>query len=186
MRLAASLISRRFSRLIVVSRTNITRHSDRFWVCRCDCGQETTVSGNRLRQGRTTSCGCFRRERARTHGLSKTREYSLWHHAKRRAKKANVEFSISVSDVAIPKHCPVLGIAITQNGRTGDGSPTIDRINPIMGYRLDNIMVISSRANRIKNNASIEELKMVISYMQSHAEKGITGWESSRRLALVV
>ena len=28
------------------------------WVCRCDCGRETTVPTNRLRSGHTTSCGC--------------------------------------------------------------------------------------------------------------------------------
>lgn len=28
------------------------------WLCRCDCGQETVVTTVRLRDGRSTSCGC--------------------------------------------------------------------------------------------------------------------------------
>ena len=28
------------------------------WRCRCDCGRETVISTNRLRGGRTKSCGC--------------------------------------------------------------------------------------------------------------------------------
>lgn len=35
------------------------------WICRCDCGQETTVKTDHLRSGHTTSCGCMG---ARTHG----------------------------------------------------------------------------------------------------------------------
>ncbi|WP_227412199.1 HNH endonuclease signature motif containing protein [Cryobacterium sp. BB736] len=31
------------------------------WVCRCSCGNETTVSGTRLRSGHTKSCGCRHR-----------------------------------------------------------------------------------------------------------------------------
>ena len=34
------------------------------WRCRCDCGKETTVRGKRLREGRVTSCGCYRADPA--------------------------------------------------------------------------------------------------------------------------
>jgi len=32
-----------------------------FWVCKCDCGNLTEISASYL--GRTTSCGCFKKER---------------------------------------------------------------------------------------------------------------------------
>lgn len=35
------------------------------WICRCDCGNETVVIGENLRQGRTFSCGCLGREKRR-------------------------------------------------------------------------------------------------------------------------
>lgn len=39
-------------------RVAVTRRS--YWVCLCDCGNETVVSGNALRRGNTKSCGCLR------------------------------------------------------------------------------------------------------------------------------
>ncbi|MCK0507933.1 hypothetical protein [Aromatoleum anaerobium] len=45
-----------------------------FWICRCDCGNETRVNGQKLRNGNTRSCGCFQHEnavrRATRHGHS--------------------------------------------------------------------------------------------------------------------
>lgn len=35
------------------------------WVCRCECGNVTTVISNDLRQGTTRSCGCLQRESLR-------------------------------------------------------------------------------------------------------------------------
>ena len=34
------------------------------WHCRCECGKEVDVFGNRLKNGSTQSCGCYQRERA--------------------------------------------------------------------------------------------------------------------------
>jgi hypothetical protein len=34
----------------------------RFYLCRCDCGNEATVRGASLARGNTRSCGCLRRE----------------------------------------------------------------------------------------------------------------------------
>ena len=41
-----------------------------YWHCKCKCGNETDVRGDRLRSERTQSCGCLQRERATTHGLT--------------------------------------------------------------------------------------------------------------------
>lgn len=54
------LRKRRFGRLMVVKRHEAKGpRGDIHWVCKCDCGQKTIVSGRNLRYGSTKSCGCL-------------------------------------------------------------------------------------------------------------------------------
>lgn len=39
-----------------------SKSSSAFWLCRCDCGTERIVSGNVLKQGKSKSCGCKRKQ----------------------------------------------------------------------------------------------------------------------------
>lgn len=67
------------------------------WHCRCRCGGEVTVSGTDLRNGRTRSCGCLRREvtrqRAARHGHnrpgSRSAEYTAWANLVQRCTNPN-------------------------------------------------------------------------------------------------
>jgi hypothetical protein len=87
--------------------------------------------------------------------------------AKHRAKLKGVPFSITVSDIVIPDVCPALGISIARStGRASDDSPSLDRIVPELGYVPGNIAVISHRANRLKNDATLEEIKRLYEWMQ--------------------
>lgn len=84
--------------------------------------------------------------------------------AKARAKKAGIEFTITEADVRIPALCPALGIPLVEPqpglGRQ-DGSPSLDRIDCSLGYVPGNVVVISWRANRIKSNATPDELRKI-------------------------
>lgn len=85
--------------------------------------------------------------------------------AKRRAKVQGVAFDIEPSDIRIPRTCPVLGIPLKRSrGQPTDNSPSLDRIEPALGYVRSNIAVISYRANRIKNDSTPEELLRVYRY----------------------
>lgn len=91
--------------------------------------------------------------------------------AKRRAKAHGWEFNLTKRDITIPDTCPVLGIPLLRTDtRLGDSSPTIDRIDSTKGYTLDNIRVISWRANRLKSDATTEEMRMILNYMESANE----------------
>lgn len=92
--------------------------------------------------------------------------------ARSRAKEKGLEFNISLDDCTVPKTCPVLGIPLYQakGGGPRDNSPTLDRILPNKGYIKGNVKVISSRANTIKNNATIDEVEKVLKYMKDHAD----------------
>lgn len=56
-----SLVGNRYGRLSVIKQG---KHiGDKIgWVCKCDCGEVTTVSGTHLTSGATQSCGCLQRE----------------------------------------------------------------------------------------------------------------------------
>lgn len=89
--------------------------------------------------------------------------------SRRRAKELGVAHTITWEDVLVPEFCPALGIKLEVNP-TGvgfhDASPSIDRIKPENGYVPGNVVVISFRANRIKHNATVEELKAVSSWLE--------------------
>ncbi len=88
---------------------------------------------------------------------------------KRRARERGLAFDLVEADIEVPTHCPVLGIALTTATGLGqrDSSPSVDRIDSSGGYVRGNIRVISMRANRIKNDATVEELEKVLAYMRS-------------------
>jgi len=71
------IAGQRFGRLTAIAAVE-KRHHRWYWRCQCDCGQETVVCGNDLRNGKTKSCGCLMRESRFTHGASRTGEYNSW------------------------------------------------------------------------------------------------------------
>ena len=87
--------------------------------------------------------------------------------AKSRAKKKDREFNLELSDITIPERCPILGVLLQYNS---DYAPSIDRIDSSKGYIKGNVRVISKRANVLKNNATIEELKAVLEDLEHGKE----------------
>lgn len=87
--------------------------------------------------------------------------------AKKRAKKKDIEFTISESDISIPRFCPVLGIELRQgDGKREASSPSLDRFDNNEGYIPDNVRVISCRANALKNDAELWEMELIVKYMR--------------------
>jgi hypothetical protein len=104
------------------------------------------------------------------------REKYLWTNAKRRAEKNNLEFNIEISDIIIPDLCPVFGTPM--KGSSGEytrdnynpyklSAPSIDRIDSSRGYIKGNVIVISARANALKSDANLNELKMLVDWLES-------------------
>lgn len=81
-----------FGRLAVVKRDGSLK-TNVAWLCLCECGAYTRVAGNRLREGKTRSCGCLsddsRRARQRTHGESSSRLFRIWTGMKTRCLNPN-------------------------------------------------------------------------------------------------
>ena len=74
---------------------------------------------------------------------------------------------LDVSDIAIPGRCPLLGLLLDCRAPArSDNLPSIDRIDPSKGYIKGNVWVVSWRANRLKSDASLEELEGIVRGMQ--------------------
>ena len=91
--------------------------------------------------------------------------------AKSRAKARNIEFSITINDIIIPEYCPYFtSIKLEQNEgnrKASDCSPSLDRIDSSKGYIPGNVEVISWRANKLKNDATSKELRIIADRMDS-------------------
>lgn len=73
----------RYGRLVVIEKHHQDSRGEWYWLCKCDCGNDKIVSGNKLRCGNTKSCGCLQYEHRkvgfhRTHGKSETKLYVAW------------------------------------------------------------------------------------------------------------
>lgn len=78
---------------------------------------------------------------------------------KANAKNKGIEFTVPFGELDFPEHCPVLGIPIDYfvEGSADDSSPSFDRIDSSKGYVSGNVVIVSWRANRLKNNGTPEE-----------------------------
>ena len=87
-------------------------------------------------------------------------ENAIFKHAKGRARRRNILFTITKEDIFIPALCPLLGIPLfIGDEKLCNNSPTLDRIKNNNGYVKGNIQVISYKANRMKSDATFEEFK---------------------------
>ncbi len=82
------LTGQRFGKLVVQQCVRSESRYRLIWGCICDCGNSKEVYASLLRNGKTQSCGCLRKEQATlfsqghrvnvTHGMSKTKVFSIW------------------------------------------------------------------------------------------------------------
>lgn len=123
-------------------------------------------NGDRLRANRKL-WRAKNRERRATYRETKKPEFLIYH-AKNRAKKRGIAFEITASDLLWPTHCPVFGFELDYGARKSlqNNAPTLDRIDPAKGYVKGNVQVISWRANRLKADATVEEIRRLAAYLE--------------------
>jgi len=97
---------------------------------------------------------------------------SIYNRLKASAKKRNIEFNLELHElwyIDWPISCPIFGMPLKFN-RNGvqDDSFSFDRIDSSKGYSIDNLVIISWKANRLKSNASLEELNTINSFIKTY------------------
>lgn len=138
------ITGKQFGYLTVIERDySATDKRNSKWICKCKCGNVTSVCRSSLTSGHTMSCGCKTREsKNTTHGLSKSRLYRIW---------GKMKIRCSSDDGAVRKHYKEKGISVCdewksdfmafyewsmKNGYKDD--LTIDRIDNSKGYCPEN------------------------------------------------
>jgi hypothetical protein len=93
----------------------------------------------------------------------------LWLSAKHRAKKRGVYFSLTPDDIIVPERCPILGVVLELGrGKVEPNSPTLDRVDPSVGYIRGNVAVMSHRANLMKGGMTAAEHRSIADWMEGY------------------
>lgn len=115
----------------------------------------------------TSYCKHCKREYQRLND-TRSKESVILSSAKKRAKRNGLDFDLCIDDIVIPPTCPVLGITLSNTNKVSCyNSPSLDKMIPSKGYVKGNVNIISMRANFIKNNATYDEIKQILKWMES-------------------
>lgn len=133
------LTGQRFGKLTVLSRA-ASIDNDAAWLCRCDCGAETTVRSGNLKRAKACTKWCSRV--ITTHGMARTKEYRAWRGIKKRCL---------VKSCALYKNYGGRGIGMFAEwqdsfeafyryvGKAPSPSHSIDRVNNDGNYEPGNV-----------------------------------------------
>lgn len=74
------LTGMKFNMLTVIERAESAPGGITYWLCRCDCGNFTTVRASNLKNGAVKSCGCLQHQSPpnKTYGGTGTPLYNMW------------------------------------------------------------------------------------------------------------
>ena len=82
-----------------------------------------------------------------------------WTRWKASAKSRGLEFTINEDSLEWPRYCPYLGCELNyQSDDKADNVASLDRIDSSKGYIEGNVQIISSLANKMKNDANRDNL----------------------------
>jgi hypothetical protein len=179
------LTGRRFERLLVVKETERKSKYRRYWLCKCDCGNEVSVSQTHLISGHAKSCSCLRIERtsvpdsgfrgllqryqaaARTRGLSWELTEEQFRELTQSAcyytgRKPSQTSRSANSNLRRRKHGwePTPGGTYVYNG--------IDRLDSEVGYTPENCVPCCGEANLAKQSLGRDDFVRLCNEVAQH------------------
>ena len=148
------LTGRKYNRLLVLH-LDETDHDRIKWICRCDCGNISSVRSWDLKNNRVKSCGCLTKETARIQGLRNTKHggdrrnatreekrlYNIWSGMKTRCNNPNDDTYKYYGAKGISYCSEWEDFAEFQNWALENGyanNLTLDRIDGSGNYEPDN------------------------------------------------
>lgn len=86
----------------------------------------------------------------------------LLRRCRQKTARTGIKCDLREKDLVVPTHCPVLGFKFDWDDFWK--RPTVDRLNPKLGYTRGNVVVVSQRANQLRSNATLAELRAIIRF----------------------
>lgn len=112
------------------------------------------------------------REAHRVRKLKECRDPVFWpryavRRIKARAAKEGIAFDLTPADLPLPALCPVFKVPFVLGDQNHPNVPSVDRIRPERGYVRGNVMVISRRANLLRQDSmNPTEIRAVADYVE--------------------
>lgn len=171
-------IGQRFGRLMVLAEAE---NKPRRLLCRCDCGTEKVINAFSLTSGRSTSCGCYRREFRVSHGESASVEYKIWRAIKQRCRDPNNVSYQNYGARGIDICCEWaddFAAFLAAVGQRPTVKHSIERLDNARGYEPGNV-VWATKAQQDRNRRN----NVVLSFRGK--SQCLTDWAAELGIAMV-
>lgn len=162
------LTNQKFGKLTAISWEKRTKNgkSRTYWLCQCDCGKEKWARMDWLKNGESTSCGCFKGKWNITHGMTvnkqKSNFYMVWQNMKHRCYvKSNRGFrywggkGITVCSRWLNSfdnfYQDMYQSYLKHSKKHGERQTTLDRINNNGNYEPSNVRWATYHLQRINH-----------------------------------
>lgn len=150
-----------------------------YYICRCQCGSEREYLRESLLRRDMKSCGCLNHRL----GISNPNYKGVgdvsskyWSHIMRQAKKRNLDVTITANDIwnlflLQNRKCALSGVPIDLKYTSKDQqekTASLDRINPQLGYTLDNVQWVHKVVNKMKWDLKNENFITLCKQINQH------------------
>ncbi len=197
------MIGQRFGRLTVVQYAPAPRPvkaRGRWVVVSCDCGAVKTVKASCVKQGGTTSCGCYGREQAskalkrnnkhfitgyrKPPGVAAVRQRINHYKANARSRGLKYDLSDDFAERLMRSRCHYCGAVPSMKSRRsaarGADVPQlfngIDRVDNALGYVVENVVPCCPTCNHMKSDRNhaewIRHMRKILKHVTRLVEFG--------------
>ena len=170
----------KFNRLTAIRYSHTGKHHRRYFLFKCECGNETTITAEAAISGNTKSCGCLAREVKQAKRLPNNHGEitAIILGYKRHAERRGFKFILTRPEVEniIKKNCHYCGskpanLKQTKNSIGGLLYNGIDRINSKKDYYSKNVVPCCSVCNMAKSDMTIEKFLDWVKRVHAHSFK---------------